>query len=127
MKRTMILTLAVLLGALAVCALAQAALNRTVAEADGLRRGAIQAAEGGDAARAGALVSELAGLWHEREPLMQMLASHDALHDVCAAIAEAGICLRCGDHDDFLRTMSNVELGLSHLRDEQAIRWSNLY
>ena len=63
----------------------------------------------------------------ERAALMETLASHDALHDVDAAIAQAQICLECEDHDDFLRTMADVSAGLSHLRDEEAVRWSNLY
>ena len=58
---------------------------------------------------------------------METLASHDALLDVAAAIAEARICLDCRDHDDFLRTLSEVEMGLDHLKDEEAVRWENLY
>ena len=47
--------------------------------------------------------------------------------EVAAAIAEARICLECRDHDDFLRTLSEVEMGLDHLKDEEAVRWENLY
>ena len=43
------------------------------------------------------------------------------------SIAEARICLECRDHDDFLRTMAAVEMGLSHLKDEESVRWANLY
>ena len=127
MRRTLILTLAVLACALAMCALSQATLNDTVEEARQLRAEALLAENGGDVERAGALLSQLAQLWQDRAGLLEKLASHDALHDVAAAIAEAKICLECRDHDDFLRTMSTVELGLNHLKDEEAVRWENLY
>ena len=127
MRRTLILTLAVLACALAVCALSQATLNDTVEQARQLRAEALLAENGGDVERAGALLSQLAQLWQDRAGLLEKLASHDALHDVDAAIAEAQICLECEDHDDFLRTMSTVRAGLEHLKDEEALRLSNLY
>lgn len=127
MRRTLILTLAVLACALGVCGLSQSALNDTVEQARQLRAQALLAENRDDIERAEALLVQLAGLWRDRAGLMEMLASHDALHDVATAIAEAKICLECRDHDDFLRTMSTVEMSLEHLKDEEAVRWENLY
>ena len=127
MRRTLILTLAVLSCALAVCALSRAALNNTVEQARQLHAQALLAENNGDVARADDLLAQLAQLWHDRAGLLEMLASHDALHDVSSAIAEAKICLECRDHDDYLCTMSTVKMGLEHLRDEEAVRWENLY
>lgn len=127
MKRTLILTLAVLACALALCAVSLVCIDRAVDSAERLQSLAVLAAQQGDAARAKALMVQLAGFWEDRAGWMEMLASHDALHDVGAAIAEAQICLECEGHDDFLRMMSQVDMGLSHLRDEQALRLSNLY
>ena len=62
-----------------------------------------------------------------RSAALELLASHDALHEVQSSIAEAQICLECEDRDDFLRTMSQTAQGLAHLRDEEALRLSNLY
>ena len=127
MRRTLILTLTVLACALGVCWASQATLNDTVDQARRLHTQALLAENGGDRERAGELLVQLAQLWRDRASLVEMLASHDALHDVAAAIAEAKICLECRDHDDFLRTMSAVEMGLGHLKDEEAVRWENLY
>ena len=127
MKRTLIMTLCVLAAALAVCAGSMLALNGTVEQARRLESLAVLAVQEDRAEDAGELLVELAELWRDRAPLLEMLAEHDALHDVAAAIAEAQICLECGDHDDFLRTMSAIELGLGHLKDEEALRWENLY
>jgi hypothetical protein len=117
----------VLACALGVCWASQATLNDTVDQARRLHTQALLAENGGDRERAGELLVQLAQLWRDRAGLVEMLASHDALHDVAAAIAEAKICLECRDHDDFLRTMSTVEMGLGHLKDEEAVRWENLY
>ena len=127
MRRTLILTLAVLSCALAVCWVSRGTLNATVDEARLLHDQALLAENSGDSGRAVELLVRLAQLWRDREGLLELLASHDALHDVAAAIAEARICLECRDHDDFLRTMSTVNMGLEHLMDEEAVRWENLY
>ena len=121
------MTLCVLAAALAVCAGSMLALNGTVEQARRLESLAVLAVQEDRAEDAGELLVELAELWRDRAPLLEMLAEHDALHDVAAAIAEAKICLECRDHDDFLRTMSTVEMGLGHLKDEEAVRWENLY
>ena len=127
MRRTLILTAAVLAVALAVCWASQAALNGAVDEAERLQSLAVLAVQERRIADAKTLVTALAEFWAGRANLMEMLASHDALHDVDAAIAEAQICLECEDRDDFLRTMSQTAQGLAHLRDEEALRLSNLY
>ena len=127
MRRTLILTLTVLACALALCGYALYALNDTVDQAVQLHSHAMLAADGGDGDRAGALLVQLAQLWKDRAGQMEMIANHDALHDVAAAIAEAQICLKCRDRDDFLRVMSNLLSGLEHLKDDEAVRWENLY
>lgn len=122
-----ILTLSVLAAALMLCAASLFTVNHTVDEALRLRGQALVAFDQGrsDAARDG--MQALAGFWERRNGVMEMLASHDDLHSVEAAIADARICLECEDRDDFLRAMSTVDSGLRHLRDEEAVRWTNLY
>lgn len=127
MKRTLILTLAVLAAALALCAVSQWALNGTVDEAERLQSLAVLAANERRVSDAKALVLKLAELWDGHSALLEMMSSHDALHDVGAALAEAQICLEYEDHDDFLRAMSTVHMGLRHLKDEEAVRLSNIY
>jgi hypothetical protein len=73
------------------------------------------------------MMVHLADYWRSREGALELLASHDALHEVGAAIAQASVCLECDDHDDFLRTMADVDMALGHLRDEEALSWENPY
>ena len=127
MKRTLILTLSVLAAALIACTASYFILNATVDRAGQLQSLAVLDVQEGRPLRAAERMVALAEYWRDRAPLLETLASHDALHEVTTAIAEARICLECDDHDDFLRTMSLVGAGLEHLRDEASIRWSNLY
>ena len=127
MRRTLILTLAVLACALAVCQMSLTALNGIVDEAQSLRSQALLAADRGEDARAAELLVQLAQRWREAAGLMEVIASHDALHDVATAIAEAQIGLEFRARDDFLRAMNALDTGLAHLRDEEAVRWENLY
>ena len=127
MKRTLIITLAVLAAALALCAVSQRVLDGAVEEAGRMQSLAVLAVEEQRFSDAKTLMGQLAEYWVGHSRVLEMLASHDALHDVDAAIAEAQICLECEDHDDFLRTMSTVSMGLEHLKDEEALSFMNLY
>jgi len=127
LKRTLMVTLLVLAAALAVCAVCQRALDDAVEEAERLQSLAVLAANEQRFSDAKTLMGALAEFWQERSRFLEMLAGHDALHDVASAIAEAQICLECEDHDDFLRTMSIVHMGLEHLKDEEAVSLMNLY
>lgn len=121
------MTLMVLACAALVCAGSLMALNHTVDAARRLQGLAAQAAGAGDMDRAGALLGQLEDFWRGRAVLMELLASHDDLHDVDTAIADARICLALKERGDFLRSLSAVDMGLLHLRDEEAVRWENLY
>lgn len=127
MRRTMVVTAAVLACALAVCFLSMGTLSHAVSGAGRLVSQAVLAAQEGRTAQAKSLMVELAEFWKARSGLLEMIASHDALHEVDAAVAEAQICLECRDHDDFLRTMSNARMALQHLWDEEVLSWANLY
>ena len=121
------MTLSVLALAVGVCAAGRAVLCGAVDAAERLRAEAVLALDEGDAGRCGEALARMATLWEERRALLEMIASHDALHEVKVALSEASICLGCGDRDDFLRNMAIAAEGLAHLRDEQDISLENLY
>lgn len=127
MKRTLIAMLAVLAVSLALCWASRALLDGAVDEALALGRMAVQAEEEDRASDARNLIQRLSERWDERAPALELLTSHDALHDVQTAIGEARICLKCEDRDDFLRMMSNLDAALQHIRDAEAVSWGNLY
>lgn len=127
MKRALGLMLAVLFLAVAVCVGASGFLCATIDEARYLHNEAVRWVENGDVDRAAALMVEMATLWRKREPVLEMLASHDSIHEVKIGIIEAQICLECDDHDDFLRTISITGEALDHMRAVEALSFSNLY
>ena len=127
MRRTAIMTLSVFLIAVAICTVALLMMSNIVERARTLRSEAILAVEDDDPERAKELMVELAELWKDKSGLLEVLTSHDALHEVKTGIIEAQICLECGDHDDFLRTISTVGEGLEHIYDVEALSISNLY
>ena len=118
--------LAALALSLTLCVAARTALNDAVEEAQTYRVAALMAAEAGQQGDAKTALLALAQAWKRHRAALETLASHDALHEVQSGIAEAQICLECGDHDDFLRVLSNLGMALEHIRDEQALRWENL-
>lgn len=127
MKRTLFLTLAVLVLCISVCTVGTRFLGNILDRADRLRSEAIIAVEENNPDYAMEIMVKLAELWKQNTPIMEVLTSHDALHDVESGIMEAQICLECDDHDDFLRTISIVGAGMDHLNDVEHISLSNLY
>ena len=123
----LIITLAALVLSLTLGGLSERALVSAVEKGLRLQSEAVTLAEAGQPDAARERIVRLAEYWEDRADLLETLTSHDALHAVASAIAEARICLDCGDHDDFLRTMAVVRAGLEHIRDEEAVSLSNLY
>lgn len=127
MRRTLILTLTVLILSLGSCAGSAAFLGGVIEQARYLHNEAVRYVEADDPTKAKELMVELAALWRKKEPILEILTSHDAIHEVKLGIVEAQICLECGDHDDFLRTISITGEGLEHMKSTEALSFSNLY
>ena len=127
MKRTLILTLTVFILSLSVCAGTSAALGRIIEETRYLHNEAVRFVENNEPEKAAEIMVQLAALWREKEPFLEMITSHDAIHEVKLGIIEAQICLECGDHDDFLRTISITGEGLEHMDSVESLSLSNLY
>ena len=127
MKRTLTLTLAVLFFALAVCTGGSIFLRDVIGKVRHLHNEAVRCVEADDIASAKQLMVEMAVLWRRKEPFLEVITSHDAIHEVKLGIIEAQICLECGDHDDFLRTISIAGEGLEHMESVEMLSLSNLY
>jgi hypothetical protein len=127
MKRTLILTMLVLILSLSVCTGTSAVLGHIIEETRYLHNEAVRCVENNDTEKAAEIMVQLATLWREKEPFLEMITSHDAIHEVKLGIIEAQICLECGDHDDFLRTISIAGEGLEHMDSVESLSLSNLY
>ena len=127
MKRTLLLTLAVLALSVLSCVGSSLFLGSVIEEVRWLHNEAVRCVENGQHSRAAEIMVQMATLWREKESLLEMITSHDAIHEVKLGIIEAQICLECGDHDDFLRTIAITGEGLEHMRSVEALSLSNLY
>lgn len=127
MRRTLVITLCVLVLALSVCTGASRFLENVISQERFLHNEAVRYVESGKTEKAREIMVQMAALWREKEPVLEILTSHDAIHEVKLGIIEAQICLECGDHDDFLRTISIAGEGLEHMKSVEMLSLSNLY
>ena len=127
MRTTLIALIVVVLAAVALCAFAQARVCAVVEEMDLLRVEAETRARAGDDTGAAECLTRLAGRWQEERAAMEMLTSHDDLHEVAAQLVDAQVCLENGDMDDCLRALAQLGEALRHIEDMEALTLSNLY
>lgn len=127
MRRTLIALIAVVAVAVTLCAFSQAQVRKTAEEMDLLRVRAAELVRAGDDARAMECLTDFAMRWQKSTPLLEMLTSHDDLHEVAAQLVDAQVCLENGDMDDCLRTLAQLGEALRHIEDMEALTLSNLY
>ena len=126
MKRLAILTAAVFLASVAVCVGGLIAINVILEDAHSLSTEIfVQMEEGNITAVREGLV-ELATIWEEHAGLMEVLCDHDDLHEVKQRIIQAEICMEYTDMEDFYASVALIGEGLEHIRDEEALSWTNL-
>lgn len=119
--------LVVLVAALAVCVAGSRAVDRAVSEANDLLAEAVHASALGDAGRAMAHMRALDAGWRGRGRALELLTSHDALGEVQAAIADAGLCLESGQRDEFVRACASASVLLERLRLAESLRLVNVF
>ena len=119
MRTTLIALIVVVLAAVALCAFAQAR--------DLLRVEAETRARAGDDMGAAECLTRLATRWQEERAAMEMLTSHDSLHEVYSELVDARVCLESGDFDDCYRALAQLGEALHHIREMEAVSLSNLY
>ena len=66
-------------------------------------------------------------MWLERERVLELLTSHDALSEIRGGIEDALLCLERGEALEFARAMAGVRAGLERLRMAEAVRLMNLF
>ena len=57
---------------------------------------------------------------------MEMVASHDQLHEALASIKEAQVALECEDLDDAYQALAALEGTIEHLRDHETLSLANI-
>ena len=126
MRRTLILTLAVLICAGAVCAVGARAVGIAVDGAQALTGQALTAVRLGRTGEAQARLDQLARWWQQRRGTLETLVSHDDLNEVAGAILEARVRLERGDGEECLRLLRLMGQTLSRIRAAEALSLGNI-
>lgn len=126
MKRTLAAMVIALLLSLGVCVGSMVLIRHTAGEIEAMRMEAVDLMERGDDEGAAAKLVEMADMWAKHEPLLELVAEHEALHEVRNLLVEADANLAAGDHDDLNRSMKLLGLALEHLFGEEELRIGNV-
>lgn len=126
MKRLFIVMLCVLFAALGLCVFSSLSICAHVDEAERLRIMSFEALQDGDDERAMELLVALASHWSDCKPLLEIMTSHDDVHEASMHITDAMICLECGDSDDFYRSMAQLSEMLEHICEVETLKLSNV-
>lgn len=127
MKRLTIITCVVLAVSLAICVASMWMLDRILDDAHTKVTEVFVSMEQGDVTRAREGLVALATLWDEKADLLEMLCSHDDLHEVKERIIQAEICVEYTDMEDFYASVALIGEGIEHIRDQEALSLTNLY
>ena len=127
MRRTICITIAVFLAAMAVCTLSYVNINRFVNHARHLRTEAILAMDEGEVQLAEERMVELAAYFERSQGWLEVLCEHDDLHEIKGNIIDAQASIEFGIEDDFYQAISRFGEGLEHIADIENVRLTNLY
>ncbi len=127
MRRTIGITLGVLICALAVCTLSRVKIDRLTAHARHLRTEAIEAMDEGQIQLAEERMVELADYFSRNTPWLEVICDHDDLHEIKANIIDAQAAIEFGIEDDFYQAIYKFGEGLEHISEIERVSLSNLY
>lgn len=127
MRRTLFMTIGVFLCAMLLCGVSMLSVHRVVNHARHLRTEAIEAMDDEDAQRAEKTLVELAAYLNNHQGWLEMLCSHDDLHDAKLQIIDAQASIEFGITDDFYQAIYRFGETLEHMADVESVRLSNLY
>lgn len=127
MRMKLILTLAVLVVSVALCAVSMYLIFGVLDDMDDMTSVVLERSDAGDREGARETLAQMALIWQDAQPLLEALTPHEDLHEVQMQYVEAATNLESGDMDDFARSVALLKESLSHLRDHESLSWSNLF
>ena len=113
--------------ALLLCLFALFSVTSAIGEVERLRVETIERVQDGAYRAAGERLVQLASRWQAHAGMLEMISSHDDVHEATAAILDAQVCLEMKDIDDTLRALEQLGMGLEHIVSIQRVSWRNLY
>ena len=127
MRVTLTASICVGLCALIVCIYALVFVSNAIGEIERLRLEALELVEYGRYAPAREKLIQLAARWQRHTPVLEMISSHDDVHEVSASILDAEVCMEAMDVNDLLRVLEQLRAALEHIYSIQQVNLRNLY
>ncbi|MGI6238098.1 MAG: DUF4363 family protein [Christensenellales bacterium] len=127
MRSTFIGMLVVLACSLGLCFYSMHVQFGAIDEMDELRARAEEHLRAGDYEGTESAIVELANVFKGHAKALEMLASHDDLHDAYLHIVDARVSLECRIEDDVLQALVQLGETLAHLREHERFSLTNLY
>lgn len=127
MRATLIAMCAVLVLSLALCLFSLFYQERSLEALNILRTEAIDLVDARNEDGAFEKITALACEFKDKAKILELLASHNDLHDAYLHIVAARISLELGDLDDVDRELALLGETLEHLQDHEAFTINNLY
>ena len=127
MRRMLVALICVLTLALGLCFVSMYAQNRTLTEMKREAKDILALVRDERLGDAEAELKKLNALFREKEPILEMLTSHDDLHEASLRIVNAEIALECEDRDDACQALAELIELIGHLWSHEKFSLSNLY
>ena len=126
MRATLISMLAVAFLSVGICVFSVCLIGHVAGEMENMRIEVLNLADAGEISGAKERLEQMAQMWSRHEETLAVLSSHEDLHEVTALLIEGDANLTADDLDDFERSMALLGEALRHLREEEALSFSNV-
>ena len=127
MRVKLIATISVLVLSIAICAVSTWFVYDQIDEMDRLTAIVLEQFDAGNREGAREALAQMATAWEKAGPILRSLTPHEDLHSVIIQYVEASTNLESDDDSDFMRSVSLLVESLKHLREHEALSWSNLF
>lgn len=112
---------------LAICVLALLFVNDVTEKSEDMRAHILELVDSGRDDEARHELSELKKYWKSKEKILEIITSHEDIHDVSRQLAEAEVTLSEGEYDDFIKSMAALSEMLEHIYQEEQLRITNIF
>ena len=126
MRRLLIVTAALFVLAMAMCTLTATNVRRVTHRMRHLRSEAILHMEAGEIQAVEESLSELANYLAKHSGWLEIVCSHDDIHEIKGEIIDAQASVEFGIEDDFYQAIYRFGEGLDHIASIEEFSLSNL-
>jgi hypothetical protein len=126
MRTTLIAMCVVLCVSLVLCFYSMRVQMTALDALDDMRASVLEAVHAGDVQKAEEELVVLANSFREYAQTLELLTSHDDIHDAYSHLVDVRISLECEDLDDAYQALAQLGEALGHLREHEEFTLANL-